>query len=117
MVPASPWDAYALCQQHALPFIKGLVLVSDALLSLVMLPLQPCFLVDSMLGRLCRWLRALGVDAQFVDPGGTLQQRQQLSAADRQQQQNSLVQQIQDAAVQEVSVWAHCLLGVMWVMP
>lgn len=64
--------------------------------------LQPRFLVDSMLGRLCRWLRALGVDAQFVDPGGTLQQRQQLSSSDRQQQQQLLIQQIQEAALQEV---------------
>lgn len=85
-----------------------------------MLRMQPRFLVDSMLGRLCRWLRALGVDAQFVDPGGTLQQRQQLTAADRQQQLNNLVQQIQDAAVQEVraanSVCNSCLLvlGRIW---
>lgn len=64
--------------------------------------LQPCFLVDSMLGRLCRWLRALGVDAKFVDQGGTLQQRQAVTAADRQQQLNSLIHQIQDAAEQEV---------------
>ncbi len=26
----------------------------------------PCFLLDSMLGRLCRWLRCLGLDAEFV---------------------------------------------------
>lgn len=25
----------------------------------------PAFLLDSMLGRLCKWLRVLGVDAQF----------------------------------------------------
>eukprot|EP00882_Tetradesmus_deserticola_P016922 GHRQ01018101.1.p2 GENE.GHRQ01018101.1~~GHRQ01018101.1.p2 ORF type:complete len:206 (+),score=79.89 GHRQ01018101.1:121-738(+) len=62
-----------------------------------------------MLGRLCRWLRALGVDADFVETGG----KQQLQAAARaegqplllqslgQQQQGQLVGAIHRAAVSE----------------
>jgi Mut7-C RNAse domain len=50
-------------------------------------PRQPCFLVDRMLGRLCRWLRALGVDAAAVQPDMPLQQ---------------LAEAVRDAAVREV---------------
>ncbi|KAF6257473.1 hypothetical protein COO60DRAFT_1701845 [Scenedesmus sp. NREL 46B-D3] len=69
----------------------------------------PRFLVDSMLGRLCRWLRALGVDAEFVETGG----KQQLQQAARvqgqpllvqslgQQQQGQLIEAIHKAALSE----------------
>ena len=64
------------------------------LVVLVLLPvLQPKFLLDSMLGRLCRWLRAMGIDAEFVEPG---QQGQS-------QQQSTLIQQVQEAALLQVS--------------
>jgi uncharacterized protein with PIN domain len=55
--------------------------------------LQPKFLLDSMLGRLCRWLRALGIDTEFVEPGqqGTPQQGPGM-----------LIQQIQEAALLQV---------------
>jgi hypothetical protein len=54
--------------------------------------LQPKFLLDSMLGRLCRWLRALGIDAEFIEPG----QKGQA------QTQSTLIQQIQEAALLQV---------------
>lgn len=72
--------------------------------------LQPCFLLDSMLGRLCRWLRALGVDAEFVETGSKQQlqqaarsegQQQQLQSLER-QQQNQLIETIHNTALQEV---------------
>jgi uncharacterized protein with PIN domain len=46
-----------------------------------------------MLGRLCRWLRALGIDTEFVEPG---QQGQ------TQQSPSMLIQQIQEAALLQV---------------
>lgn len=55
--------------------------------------LQPKLLLDSMLGRLCRWLRALGIDAEFVEAG------QQGQA----QSQGALIQQVQEAALLQVS--------------
>lgn len=45
-----------------------------------------------MLGRLCRWLRALGIDAEFVEAG------QQGQA----QSQGALIQQVQEAALLQV---------------
>jgi uncharacterized protein with PIN domain len=49
-----------------------------------------------MLGRLCRWLRALGVDAEFVEPGGARGQQQH--------EQEQLRQQVQEAAVLQVGL-------------
>lgn len=49
----------------------------------------PKLLLDSMLGRLCRWLRALGIDAEFVEAG----QQGQV------QSQGALIQQVQEAAL------------------
>jgi uncharacterized protein with PIN domain len=54
--------------------------------------LQPKFLLDSMLGRLCRWLRALGIDAEFIEPA----QKGQAQA------QSTLIQQIHEAALLQV---------------
>lgn len=50
---------------------------------------QPKFLLDSMLGRLTRWLRALGIDAEFVEPGQAGHQA-------------TLIQQVQEAALLQV---------------
>jgi uncharacterized protein with PIN domain len=73
-----------------------------------------------MLGRLCRWLRVLGVDAEFVEaaPGKAQQQHKQqqqqqqqchqdLQKGQQQQQQahvaqSALVELIHKAALQEV---------------
>lgn len=71
---------------------------------------QPRFLVDSMLGRLCRWLRALGVDAEFVETGGKQQAQQQARVQGQpqllqtlgQQQQGQLIEAIHKAALTEV---------------
>ncbi|WIA30602.1 hypothetical protein OEZ86_000682 [Tetradesmus obliquus] len=69
----------------------------------------PRFLVDSMLGRLCRWLRALGVDAEFVETGGKQQAQQQARVQGQpqllqtlgQQQQGQLIEAIHKAALTE----------------
>lgn len=45
-----------------------------------------------MLGRLCRWLRALGVDTEFVEP---CQQGQA-------EQHSTLIQHVQEAALLQV---------------
>jgi uncharacterized protein with PIN domain len=74
--------------------------------------MQPRFLVDSMLGRLCRWLRALGVDAEFVETGGKQQLQQQARVEAQplllqslgQQQQGQLIEAIHKAALHEVRV-------------
>jgi hypothetical protein len=57
---------------------------------------QPKLLLDSMLGRLCRWLRALGIDAEFVEAG----QQGQV------QSQGALIQQVQEAALLQVRGWS-----------
>jgi hypothetical protein len=69
----------------------------------------PKFLLDSMLGRLCRWLRALGVDAEFVEPASHEQQQQQQQQGRQRQQgkdgvRDTLIQLVQEAAVLQVRV-------------
>jgi hypothetical protein len=54
-----------------------------------------------MLGRLTRWLRALGIDAEFVEPGQQGQPHQQAT----------LIQQVQEAALLQVGGWEHNLEG------
>ncbi len=61
--------------------------MTDTVLSLLFVchVLQLKFLVDGMLGRLCRWLRCLGIDAEFVGKHpGVLELAQMASDAARQ---------------------------------
>lgn len=79
------------------------LLLPVPLLHLRRLLLQPKFLLDSMLGRLCRWLRALGVDTEFVEPGQQgAHNNQQQGQGQQQGQQATLIQQINEATLLQV---------------
>jgi hypothetical protein len=115
------YQAQLLTRQFRILLADGIV---DSLACLLCCPftlpyaaaawLQPRFLVDSMLGRLCRWLRALGVDAEFVETGGKQQLQQQARVEGQplllqslgQQQQGQLIEAIHKAALNEVRATA-----------